>query len=285
MNSDRLIQTDVIGDVMLLQLRGSVSSLADHGILNTLDDLRRQRGNIGLKKLVIDLTQAPFFGSSLLEVIRVLWNDIHAEEGKMVLCGPSPVGRDVLQIAKFDHVWPIVDTREEAFDLMNSQAAASTWPSDLQALLSKYEQGPKQLRDAISGISAIQMRTPAPPGNWSILQNVCHIADFELVYADRLKRVIAEDQPTLFGGDPDVFAAKLAYFQRDLEEELNLISAVRREVARILKTLNAADFQRVGIHSEAGALSLKQLLERIAGHIPHHLQFVEAKKATLTGQP
>ena len=72
---------------------------------------------------------------------------------------------------------------------------------------------------------------------------VCHIADFELVYADRLKRVVAEDEPMLFGGDPNVFAAKLAYNQRDLEEELDVIMSVRREVARFLKTLQPARFR------------------------------------------
>jgi anti-anti-sigma factor len=280
MNLSQLMQTDAIGDVLLLQLCGSVSSLADHGILTKLDEIRQQRREIGLNKLIVDLEQAPFFGSSLLEVIRVLWNDVSAEGGRMVLCSPSPVGRDVLQIAKFDQVWPVVETRKDALDLINSEREIAGWPSALQALLSKYEHGPQQLRNAISGISAIQIRTPTPPGNWSILQIVCHIADFELVYADRLKRVIAEERPTLFGGDPDVFAAKLAYIQRDLEVELSVISAVRRQVARILKTLSVTDFKRVGQHSVDGALSLNQLLERIAGHIPHHVQFIEGKKTS-----
>ena len=44
-----------------------------------------------------------------------------------------------------------------------------------------------------------------------MLEVVCHISDFELVYADRMKRVVAEDRPTMFGGDPDLFASKLAY--------------------------------------------------------------------------
>ena len=35
------------------------------------------------------------------------------------------------------------------------------------------------------------------PGKWSTLEVVCHLADFEIVYADRIKRVIAENEPTL----------------------------------------------------------------------------------------
>ena len=46
------------------------------------------------------------------------------------------------------------------------------------------------------------------PGTWTTRQVICHIADFEPVYADRMKRALAEDQPTVFGGDPDAFAAR-----------------------------------------------------------------------------
>ena len=52
-----------------------------------------------------------------------------------------------------------------------------------------------------------------------------------------MKRVVAEDQPVLFGGDPDVFAAKLAYPQRVPDEELDVIESVRRQTSRFLKTL------------------------------------------------
>jgi uncharacterized damage-inducible protein DinB len=119
------------------------------------------------------------------------------------------------------------------------------------------------------------------PGRWSTRQVVCHIADFEPVYADRMKRVIAEEQPTMFGGDPDVFAARLAYDRRDVEEELAMIEAVRRHVARILRALAPADFQRRGLHSTDGPITLETLLARIAAHIPHHVRFIEEKRRAL----
>lgn len=148
-------------------------------------------------------------------------------------------------------------------------------------LINRYVAGPTLLRTAVSGMSAEQLRAAPVPGNWSTLQVVCHIADFEPVYADRLKRVIAEDQPPLRGGDPDVFAAKLAYGARDVEEELQLIEAVRKHTARILRTLQPADFERTGVHSTDGSLTLRTLLERITNHIPHHVKFIEEKRRAL----
>ena len=110
---------------------------------------------------------------------------------------------------------------------------------------------------------------------------VCHLADFEIVYADRLKRVIAEEGPTMFGGDPDVFAAGLAYEHRPIGNELDLIAAVRHQMASILRQLKPSDFQRTGNHSEAGTLTLGMLLQSISSHIPHHVQFIAEKRKAL----
>ena len=157
----------------------------------------------------------------------------------------------------------------------------SNLPQHIQDHLATYSSGPALLRESVRGLNAEQVRLAAPPGRWSPLEVVCHIADFELVYADRMKRVVAEDRPTLFGGDPDQFAAKLAYGQRDLEEELAVIDSVRKHVVRFLQTLDATAFDREGIHSTDGPISLATLLKRIAGHIPHHVEFVRQKRLSL----
>jgi hypothetical protein len=96
-----------------------------------------------------------------------------------------------------------------------------------------------------------------------------------------MKRVIAVSEPTFFGGDPDVFAARLAYEHRDIGEELQLIEAVRRQMARILRSLAQGDFQRIGHHLEDGPLTLETLLRRITEHIPHHVRFIKEKRESL----
>jgi uncharacterized damage-inducible protein DinB len=149
------------------------------------------------------------------------------------------------------------------------------------SLIDAYLAGPDLLRQATRGLSDSQLRARPIAGQWSTLEVVCHLADFEIVYADRLKRVIAEHEPTMFGGDPDQFAARLAYHDRDLAEELDLITSVRKSVARILRTLAPDDFSRIGRHSEAGPLSLATLLTRVTDHIPHHVQFIRQKRQAL----
>ena len=151
----------------------------------------------------------------------------------------------------------------------------------MQKLIDDYLAGPKKLREAIAGMTDEQINASPIPGKWSTRQVICHIADFEPVYADRMKRVLAEDEPKMFGGNPDVFAARLAYEQRDIEEELQLMDSVRKHVARILKTLPPEAFQRKGIHSERGPITLEKLLTNVTNHIPHHVKFIEEKRAAL----
>jgi hypothetical protein len=108
------------------------------------------------------------------------------------------------------------------------------------------------------------------------------LADYEPIYADRMKRVIALEEPELLKGDPGLFAARLAYEHRDVEEELALIELTREQMARILRTLKPDDFQRKGGHSRDGTLTLEVLLQRIIDHIPHHVRFIEEKRRAMS---
>ena len=151
-------------------------------------------------------------------------------------------------------------------------------------LIDSYLDGPQLLRKAVAGMSQEQLVARPIPGKWSTVEVVCHLADFEIVCGDRMKRVIAENEPAFSSGDPDLFAARLAYHDRIAEEELLLIETIRKHLARILRTLKAEDFQRRGIHSEAGPLTLEMLLQRMTGHIEHHVRFIEEKRKAMGQQ-
>ena len=148
-------------------------------------------------------------------------------------------------------------------------------------LIDAYLDGSKILRQAVAGMSREQLVSRPVPGKWSTLEVVCHLADFEPIFADRMKRVIALDRPALFGADENRFAAELAYHARDLDEELILIEQTRRQMARILGTLAPAALARVGVHNERGPLTLEQLLAGATRHIPHHIKFISDKRRAL----
>lgn len=149
------------------------------------------------------------------------------------------------------------------------------------ALIEQYITGPDLLRRALAGMTREQLRARPIAGKWSTHEVVCHLADYEPIYADRMKRVIAFDEPELVKADPAQFAARLAYDQRDLEQELALIDLTRKQMARILRALTPDDFQRKGGHSRDGVLTLEGLVQRITNHIPHHVRLIEEKRRAL----
>lgn len=155
--------------------------------------------------------------------------------------------------------------------------------SDRARLIEAYLEGPATLRRAVSGLDAEALRAHPVPGTWSILEVVCHLADSEQAYCHRMKRVIAEDNPLLPGYDETRFAASLAYHERDLEQELTMLDATRRQMARILRAVPESAWSRTGVHTERGLMTLEDLLQTEADHIPHHLTFIEQKRRALAG--
>ncbi len=153
--------------------------------------------------------------------------------------------------------------------------------NSLKLKLEEYLQGAELIRQAVAGMTREQLLAKPVPGKWSTLEVVCHIADFEPIYADRMKRILAEENPTIMSGDPDLFAAKLAYEHRDLDVELDLISSVRKQVARIFEIQPEEAFQRTGMHSVDGPVTIETLLTRVTKHIPHHLPFIQEKREAL----
>jgi uncharacterized damage-inducible protein DinB len=151
----------------------------------------------------------------------------------------------------------------------------------LSQLIEQYVDGAKVLRQAVAGMSREQILARPIPGKWSTLEVVVHLADFEIVYVDRITAIVAEEEPQLPGRDEQQYAARLAYHERDLEEELKLVEVCRSRVARILRKLADADLTRRGIHTEAGPLTLQQMIERATKHVQHHVTFIGEKRKAL----
>ncbi|HVJ87129.1 MAG TPA: DinB family protein [Caulifigura sp.] len=152
---------------------------------------------------------------------------------------------------------------------------------DQEKLIRDYTDVVVQLKESVAGLSDQQRRSHPVPGKWSVHEVVCHIADFEPISTDRICRVIALDRPSLLGADETEFAKALAYDARDFDEQMQLIEVLRSHTARILRTLPAAAFARVGVHNEAGPLTLEQLLVRVTTHLPHHIAFIWEKRKAL----
>jgi hypothetical protein len=153
--------------------------------------------------------------------------------------------------------------------------------TDYAALIDRYAAGGSALRAATAGLTPDDCHAHPGPGDWSIHGLVIHLADSDLIAADRMKRVIAEDNPTLIGFNETLFIANLFPQEQSLEDALTLFEANRRQMTRILRRLDPAAFTRAGTHNEAGRLTLADLLRIYTDHLEHHLKFLHEKRARL----
>jgi uncharacterized damage-inducible protein DinB len=151
-----------------------------------------------------------------------------------------------------------------------------------RSLLDRYEAGGAKLRQAVVNLTADDLRAKPPKewdsGAWSMQQVIMHIADSEQVFSDRMKWVIAEDNPTLSGFAENQWAQTLGYEDRSAAEAVELVDLTRKQMAVILKKLPESAYQRAGTHSEAGRVTLADLLTKAVNHFDHHLKFIHAKR-------
>jgi len=134
---------------------------------------------------------------------------------------------------------------------------------------------PTKLREIVSKLPASAIATREAPGKWSIGEVIQHLADSELVGANRFRMVMAHENPPLLAYDQDLWAERLRYSESNVNEALEEFALVRRSNVRLFERASESDFERVGMHSERGEESLRHLLKLYAGHDLVHLRQIE----------
>jgi GNAT superfamily N-acetyltransferase/uncharacterized damage-inducible protein DinB len=151
-----------------------------------------------------------------------------------------------------------------------------------QELVADYEAGPDLLRASVAGMSDDELRLRPVAGKWSTQEVVCHVCDTEQFFADRIKRTLAMSRPLLVSADGWSYPEAVRYHDRDLEEELALVTLTRRQVGRILRLVPDEAWQRTAIHTELGLVTLRQLVLHPTRHLKHHVAFIEEKRRALS---
>jgi uncharacterized damage-inducible protein DinB len=145
----------------------------------------------------------------------------------------------------------------------------------------RYAAGAPHLAAAIRGLSDADLNAFPVPGMWSIRQVIVHLMDSDAVGVDRMKRVIAMENPLLMGYDENAYIKSLSYEHADLKSACEVFRLNREIMTGILRRLPESAFSRSGIHSERGRETLMDLVQGYVRHMEHHLKFVEQKREKL----
>jgi uncharacterized damage-inducible protein DinB len=148
-------------------------------------------------------------------------------------------------------------------------------------IIEQYEHGGDKLRQVVQGLTHDDLHALPVPGTWSIQQIIIHLLDSDLVLADRMKRVIAEDKPSLLAFDENRWAKHLAYDFRSPEDAVALFGLNRKGMAEVMRRLPDEAFARTGMHNERGVQTLAQIVGFAVEHLDHHLKFARDKREKL----
>jgi DinB family protein len=156
--------------------------------------------------------------------------------------------------------------------------------SEVPELLERLRRGAELVAVSITGAAGSELDYVPEPGKWSIRQIIAHLADAEMVAGMRLRRIIAEENPRIEAFDQNAWATNLDYGRRKTSQALETFRRIRGENYELLKDLSPAAFEREGLHSERGAISLKFLLQLIAEHAEQHAAQLRARRAEFKAQ-
>ncbi|HET6351057.1 MAG TPA: DinB family protein [Coriobacteriia bacterium] len=157
-------------------------------------------------------------------------------------------------------------------------SAAARTPAEL---LVAYRHGPALLRQTVEDMTPEQLVARPVPGKLSSIEVACHVVDSDQFMCDRMKRVIATDRPLLVGVESIDYPGPLRYQERDLGLDLRLLDVQRQQMAADIEALPAEAWQRIGIHTEIGAVTFYDLFDHAVEHLEDHVERIREKRAAL----
>jgi hypothetical protein len=132
-----------------------------------------------------------------------------------------------------------------------------------------------QIERAIAGRHDGELRWSSSPTRWSIAQIVAHLADAEIVFAYRVRMILASPGTPIQAYDQDAWSRAQHSESSDPHASLGLFTTVRTATLRLLRGLNEEELERSGIHAERGQESVRHLISLYAGHDRNHLTQIE----------
>jgi hypothetical protein len=151
--------------------------------------------------------------------------------------------------------------------------------SEITDLLERFRRGAELLAMSMTGAAGAELDFVPEPGKWSVRQVVCHLADAEIAGAMRFRQIVAEDRPTIQAFDEKAWAANLDYGKRKPSRVIETFRIIRGENYELLKSLPEEAFERVGIHSVRGPMTLLEWLKIYTNHPEKHTVQLRAVRA------
>jgi DinB superfamily len=150
---------------------------------------------------------------------------------------------------------------------------------ELKKHLDAAEKSPKQIAAAVASLPEKTLRYKPSPEKWSILEILGHLADMEILYAYRMRQMLADKDPVLAPVDQDNWARHLGYMETPPAELVALYGLNRHHNLRLLRRLKGKDFEKSAYHPELKrAVTVAEIVKMMGMHGENHLGQIERLK-------
>ncbi len=117
-------------------------------------------------------------------------------------------------------------------------------------LLEGLEQSAQTLAHILADLSQAQAGAIRDGADgWSVLEILCHLRDYQAIFADRIRRILEEEGPTFRLYDEGARLAMVVeneYAKQDLRAVLEDYLSTRRAIIDCLASLDDAQWEREG---------------------------------------
>ena len=114
------------------------------------------------------------------------------------------------------------------------------------------------------------------PGKWSVRYILHHLSDSEIVFLDRISRVLSEPRPVLWVMDQDAWAKGLDYSQVPLDLSRHVFESTRNAIIYYTGVHYERSGHREWVHSVDGVRTLRDEFDKTAAHNENHLRQIRS---------
>jgi hypothetical protein len=139
--------------------------------------------------------------------------------------------------------------------------------------LDALDDTPGRIRKRVTGWTDAQFERSYAPGKWSIRQVLIHLAQTELALGTRARYALAQQGYTAQPFSQDNWLPLDAGM--DGATALDVYTTLRRMNVAMFGGRSGAELDRPFSHPEYGELTVRWIVNQMAGHDIHHLKQIE----------
>lgn len=142
----------------------------------------------------------------------------------------------------------------------------------MNAYLLALRHTPAILERILDDVSPARYGDRVSEDRFSLLEMVCHMADFEDIYLERMRAALKQDGVEVADVDEGLRAIEKRYDCRDLHKELEVFGNRRRDTISFLEELTDDQLSKRFTKEGIGMVTIAEYLAILSGHDIYHLE-------------